>query len=120
MLNRCTNPADLFFADYGRRGITVCERWHDFANFLADMGDRPDGLSIDRIDNNAGYSPENCRWATTAQQQRNRRSTRMYTHAGKTQAMTDWAAEYGIRFDTLRARLNRGDTFERALRPVEI
>ncbi|MCX4458486.1 hypothetical protein OOK58_41990 [Streptomyces sp. NBC_01728] len=73
MVARCTNPRHKRYADYGARGITVCERWRDFANFLADMGDRPPGLELDRIDNDRGYEPSNCRWADRSTQMKNRR-----------------------------------------------
>jgi hypothetical protein len=80
MLERCTNPKNPQWDRYGGRGITVCERWRDFRNFYADMGDRPDGLTLDRWpDNDRGYEPGNVRWATRKQQQRNTRSS-LSTH----------------------------------------
>lgn len=77
MIQRCTNPNDQRWADYGGRGITICQRWREsFEAFYADMGPRPVGLTLERVDNDAGYSPGNCKWATRAEQARNKRPSR--------------------------------------------
>lgn len=79
MLQRCENQNSPKYSDYGGRGITVCERWHKFAHFLADMSDCPQGLSIERINNDGNYEPGNCKWATRREQQQNRRNTSALT-----------------------------------------
>ena len=73
MRARCTRASHKSYPNYGGRGITVCDRWREFANFLSDMGERPDGMTLDRIDNDGNYEPLNCRWATASQQQQNKR-----------------------------------------------
>lgn len=78
MKDRCLNPKNKSYASYGGRGISVCDHWMEFDNFLVDMGLRPAGMSIDRIDNNRGYEPDNCRWATVVEQNRNRSCSRIH------------------------------------------
>jgi len=89
---RCS-PRSKMRAYYFDRGITVCERWKHFSNFRADMGERPPGTTLDRINVNGNYEPWNCRWATPCEQRRNRRDTKLYTYAGKTLCLTDWIRE---------------------------
>lgn len=115
MHSRCTNPKNLRFKQYGGRGITVCESWRTFEGFLADMGECPDGCSIDRIDPNGNYEPGNCRWATEAVQQNNRTSNRMIEFNGRTQSLADWAREIGIKPATLRHRIESGWSIEDAM-----
>lgn len=120
MKNRCSNPADPVFHRYGGRGINVCDRWREsFTAFFADMGSRPSpDHSIDRIDNDKGYSPGNCRWATRQEQNRNRRDNRLLTFDGQTLCLAEWAEETGICYNTLHGRLSRGYTVEQALTKV--
>ena len=117
MLQRCENPKDPSYRNYGGRGITVCEQWHDFVVFYADMGDPPTGLSLDRIDNDGNYEPENCRWASLSEQQRNCRHNHLVTFQGKTQCLAAWAQEVSINQSTIQRRLHRGWSVRRALTP---
>lgn len=108
MLTRCTNSNVASYAFYGGRGITVCDRWQDFTNFLEDMGEPPtDAHTLERKDVNGDYCPDNCCWATRLEQSRNKRSNRMLTFEGKTQCLSIWSEEVGIPTTTLRARLFR-------------
>lgn len=107
MQQRCNNQKHHAYQRYGGRGITVCRRWHDYDNFLADMGERPEGTSLERRKNNKGYSPGNCYWATRTEQQRNRRSNRYLTADGRTQLLADWAKELGTRPTTIWLRLEK-------------
>lgn len=109
MIARCTDPNHPAFARYGGRGITICKRWREgFDNFLADMGEPAAGNSIDRIDNDGPYSPENCRWATDEDQNNNASRNRIITHDGMTLTLAQWSDRTGIPYVTLRWRLNAG------------
>lgn len=103
MVKRCNNPNATYYAEYGGRGITVCERWENsFENFYADMGDIPEGLTIDRIDNDKGYEPGNCRWATKTEQARNRRNTFYVDLDGKKVSLSECAEKLTISAATIR------------------
>lgn len=117
MIRRCHRPASSSEkAIYMDRGITVCDAWRNsFSQFIADMGPRPKGSQIDRIDNAKGYSPDNCRWATTIEQGRNKRTNRLVSFDGKTQCVSAWAEQTGIKEMTLWKRINAGWTAQRAL-----
>lgn len=116
MNRRCSDPKRECYPDYGGRGIKVCDRWLKFENFLADMGNPPHGMSIDRKDNNKGYYKENCRWATRKEQNNNTRRNHLLTLNGRTQTVAQWSEETGIMGPTIRYRLKKlGWTVERAL-----
>jgi hypothetical protein len=116
MISRCYYPTTRHFERYGGRGITVCARWRDsFEAFLEDMGDVPDGAELDRKANDGDYEPSNCHWATRSEQMRNTARTILFTIAGETLCLKDWAARLGIRAQALRCRLNRGWPEELAL-----
>jgi hypothetical protein len=109
MKTRCYNESSTFYAEYGGRGITVCERWREsFSAFYEDMGERPAGMTIERLDNDKGYEPGNCVWATRKVQSRNRRGRRLLTIDGKTQTMAEWSEECGIALRTIWERCNLG------------
>lgn len=108
MKSRCTNAESDQYANYGGRGITLCERWLNFANFLADMGERPAGKTLDRRDNSGNYTPANCRWATPTEQARNRRSTRIILFRGRAQSLKAWCDELDLAYHTTWWRLRAG------------
>lgn len=116
MKTRCCNPNNSKFKYYGARGIKVCDRWLDsFENFLADMGECPENMTIDRIDNNGDYEPGNCRWVTLTEQSRNRSNVKQFTINGKTQCLNQWIKEVGMTFNKARRRLSQGLTIEETL-----
>jgi hypothetical protein len=120
MIERCYNPHHIAYANYGGRGIGVCRKWrYSFENFIEDMGERPPGMTLDRIDNDHDYGPGNCRWATRAQQALNTRQNRFLSLNGKTQTVREWANELGMRYQTLHIRLWRGWPLDRALKPLD-
>lgn len=114
MRRRCQDPSRPDWPNYGGRGITVCSEWGDFARFYADMGDPPKGHSLDRIDNDRGYSPDNCRWAPKVQQNRNTRSIRPITYAGETLTVGEWAERFGLPRRALYYRIRNGWPLEKA------
>lgn len=116
MRGRCENPSDAAFNLYGGRGIVVCDRWKDFANFREDIGPRPSKRhSIDRIDNDGPYAPDNCRWATMKEQCANRSTSIRLTVGGKTKTLVAWSQETGVGQGTIHDRLRRGWSHERAI-----
>ena len=118
MLGRCNRKTDNSYERYGGRGITVCDEWLDFQAFAdwAFNNGYEEHLTIDRIDNNSGYSPENCRWATYKQQSNNRRYCTIYEKDGKKQNLTQWCEELNLNYETVRSRIKKhGWSFERAI-----
>lgn len=116
MRERCLDSRCAEFPHYGGRGILVCERWVKFENFLADMGEKPEGLSIDRIQNNGNYEPGNCQWATDLDQMRNTRRNKFFTYNGQTKCMSAWEEELHFPRALLWARIQKlGWSIEKAL-----
>lgn len=117
MRQRCSNPSNAAFNDYGARGIVVCEAWdRSFEAFLSDMGHAPAGGSIERIDNSQGYSPTNCVWSTAAAQARNKRNNVVLTVDGISMCLSDWASEIGVSRGCLRRRLANGWSHDDAVK----
>ena len=111
MHSRCYNSNQKSYANYGGRGICVDPSWHGsagFVQFLADMGELPEGGTLERIDNSANYGPSNCKWATRAEQAKNKRNSRYITANGKTQVLAEWAKELGCNSAAILYRLKKG------------
>jgi hypothetical protein len=115
MLDRCSNPKNKSFKDYGGRGIAVCKRWKvgaggasGFECFVTDMGPRPDGWTIERVQGNLGYEPGNCVWLAKSDQSKNRRGVRLVRIQGRTQTIPEWCAENGISYWSAMMRIRRG------------
>jgi len=115
MRQRCNNPNTKHYDSYGGRGIKTCSRWDDYATFLKDMGEKPEGLSIERRDNDKGYSPDNCYWATQKQQMRNMRRNVYLEHGGRRLCVSEWAEVTGICKETIWRRIKDGWSVSDAL-----
>jgi len=110
MKQRCYYTAHKSYDKYGGRGIKVCDRWMSFENFYADMGNRPEGMTLDRIDIDGDYSPENCRWATYSEQMKNTKRTRFVEYNGLKLCLVDWAKKLNTSYQCLRDRSSMGLT----------
>lgn len=115
MKSRCSDPNATDFAIYGGRGISVCERWMKFDNFFSDMGQRPSGMSLDRINSNGNYEPGNCKWSNAREQALNKRNNRLITMWGFTFPSAKWASMYGLPTTTVHLRMKNGWCAERAI-----
>ncbi len=115
MKERCLNPGHHAYARYGGRGIVVCDRWLAFEGFFEDMGFPPAGQTLDRIDNNKGYSPSNCKWSTLKEQQSNTRLAHILEFDGLSLTISEWARRLKVSRNRIRSRLQRGLSVEDAL-----
>lgn len=115
MIDRCHNKSSRGYKNYGARGITVCSSWRDFRNFFKDMGEAPNGMQIDRINNDLGYSPDNCRWVTPVENCRNKRTNVLITIKGVTRCVEEWSKITGITDETIRYRFHQGWPEEKIL-----
>lgn len=109
IFQRCKNPNNSQYKHYGERGISICDAWaSSFDSFLSDMGERPEGMTLDRVDNNRGYSPDNCRWATITEQNNNKRNNVVIEFNGESLTRAQWARRIGISGPSLTSRLLSG------------
>lgn len=119
MVSRCSKEIDKNYHNYGGRGIKVCDRWLEpsgkgFLNFLEDMGERPEGLTLERVDVNSGYSPENCVWASVQEQSLNKRNSRKLEYKGDVRCLSEWCDLFGVDAEAVSYRLNKGWSIEKA------
>jgi len=115
MINRCENPNVKSYPRYGGRGIKVCKSWHEFKNFYADMGNRPERGTLERIDNDGDYEPSNVKWQTRHTQSRNKSNNHFLILNGQKKVLSDWAKELQITPNAILKRIKRGMTEEQAL-----
>ena len=115
MKSRCLNSANKAYKNYGGRGITICDKWLEFEEFHKDMGNQPDGMSIERIDNNKGYSKDNCKWATSEEQNNNRFNNHILFYKGISLTIAQWEHRLGMCKSKLHYRLKWGWSIQRAL-----
>lgn len=117
MIQRCTNQKRHDYKNYGGRGLSVCNRWLTFENFYADMGERPQNFTLERIDNDQGYSPGNCKWASRLEQTANRRNMIYHEFGGLRFTLSGWAKHLGITSASMYKRFNQGKTGEDLFSP---
>ncbi len=114
MKKRCSCPDDVSYKNYGARGITYTPRWEKFQNFLQDMGEKPDGTSLERLNNAKGYSKSNCKWATRTEQNRNRRLNILFMYRKQTKCLAEWCEELNLSYSRTYHRLTNGWSVEAA------
>lgn len=121
MKRRCLDPKHKFYKNYGAVGITVCDRWLDFRNFYKDMGDRPAGYTIERLDNSKSYQPDNCKWGTRDEQGKNRSCVRYLTYKNETKTLIEFVKQYNVSYKLLDSRIYHGwniiDAIEKPVGP---
>ena len=121
MRKRCEDPTNISYRNYGAKGVTVCDEWQEFTRFFADMGERPSGTSIDRIDLTLGYFPENCQWSTRKVQNRNRSNVRLITWRGSAKCLAEWCEDFGAPYHkTYYLVFSRGLSLEEAFLKLSV
>jgi hypothetical protein len=120
MRRRCLTPTTNQFADYGGRGIKICEEWDSFEQFAKDMGERPPGYTLERVDNDGDYGPSNCKWASRKEQQRNQRVTRRVIIGDRSYIAAELAEIASLKTDSILDRVARGQTYEEVVSPIRV